>query len=111
MKTQVMKDCKHGSNDVMLVIQPYPGGKIHSVPQEVFEKILTKILSRLHEFERDTDYTAIELCTKAFWEKEIEQSVRKCAGKYIALMVEADRLPMRPNGINPSSKAKLYRLK
>lgn len=110
MSTQVKDAHDPLADTTMLIIQPYPGGPIHTVPKVVFEKIQNRILSRIHLLERDTDYTAIELCTKHFWENEIAPEVRKCAGKYIALMVSLGKLPLKPNGLNPSSKAKLYRL-
>jgi hypothetical protein len=111
MNTQINKASPQKPKVAMLLIQAFPGGKIQSVPKDVFEKILNKILGRIHLLEHEVDYTAIELCTKIFWENEIDAAERKCAGKYIALMVNSGKLPLQPNGIDPSSKAKLYRRK
>lgn len=111
MNTQLIKVPAQQTDRTMLLIQSYSGGKIQSIPKDVFEKIMKQILSRLHLLAPETDYTSIELCTKQFWENELGPEEHKCAGKYIALMVSTGKLPLQPNGINLSSKAKLYRLK
>jgi hypothetical protein len=111
MNTQIKKVSPQKPNVAMLLIQPYPGGKFQTVPKSTFEKILDKILSRIDTLAYEVDFTSIQLCTEKFWEEEIDSSERKCAGKYIALMVSSGKLPLQPNGIDPSSKAKLYRRK
>lgn len=96
------------AENITLLIQPYAGGPIRSVPKGLYDRLLAQIQAQIPELIRGVKYTAEKLCTSAFWD-EIDESDPTVAGKCIAIMVTRGELQLIAAG-KTSSHARLYEL-